>query len=886
VVSGTAPVGAATLTINGQPWSVRWTSVSNWTAVVPLQTGSNFFSVVGLDLKGQAVAGASNAVAYTYTGTVPSPVDAVVFNEILFNPLLPGAEFVELFNTSTTNAFDLSGWQVNGLDYTFPNGTFIAPRAYLVLVKDRAAFNTVYGPGVPVFDQYDGNLQSDGETLSLLKPTSTPDAFTVVDRVRYEASAPWPLTSAGASLQLRDAAQDTVRVANWAVGGTNARPAQSFPLLAYTNVWRYMQVSNLDGVNWTATNYNDAAWPGGRGLLAYEGNTAITPLTNTWLNAPTQAINNVVSGHAYYFRTKVVVTNELTGFTVNADARLDDGGVFYVNGQEAKRVRHADGVVVTNTSITTDIVPGGDAINPDLFTLDPGLFRVGTNVLAVEVHQNRLDSSDIVFGLALTANFAGYTNLVAQATPGAANSTTVTLPPFPPLWLNEAQADNLSGPLDNAGQREPWVELFNPGTNALNLGGYYLSDNYTNLSQWAFPSNVTINARSFLVVWCDTQTGQSTALAPHTSFRLASGAGQVALSRVLSNTVQLVDYLSYTNVPSNWSYGDLPDAQPCYRGTMFAFTPGATNSAASPPLQVFINEWMADNTRTLVDPADNDYEDWFEIYNPGTNTVDLGGYWLTDTLTNKFQFRVPSNGHYTIPAGGYLLVWADNEDGQNNTNRADLHASFALGKGGEAIGIFAADGTQIDAVTFGPQTSDVSQGRFPDGAINALAMTIPTPRAANVLPNSPPTLAPIPNQEITLGQTLTFTASAHDTNVPPQTLLYSLGADAPAGAVINAVTGQCGWTPGNAPATNTFSVVVTDDGLPPLSATQSVRVIVWSLPSLSVQVSGDQLVLSWPRGVLQEAADVSGPYQDIPTTSPFPVDLTEAARFYRVRVGN
>jgi hypothetical protein len=360
----------------------------------------------------------------------------------------------------------------------------------------------------------------------------------------------------------------------------------------------------------------------------------------------------------------------------------------------------------------------------------------------------------------------------------------------------------------------------------------------------------------------------------------------VALSRVLSNGVQLVDYLSYTNVPSNWSYGDLPDAQPCYRGTMFAFTPGATNSAASPPLQVFINEWMADNTRTLVDPADNDYEDWFEIYNPGTNTVDLGGYWLTDTLTNKFQFRVPSNGHYTIPAGGYLLVWADNEDGQNNTNRADLHASFALGKGGEAIGIFAADGTQIDAVTFGPQTSDVSQGRFPDGAINALAMTIPTPRAANVLPNSPPTLAPIPNQEITLGQTLTFTASAHDTNVPPQTLLYSLGADAPAGAVINAVTGQCGWTPGNAPATNTFSVVVTDDGLPPLNATQSVRVIVWLPPNLSVQVSGDQLILSWPRGVLQEAADVSGPYQDIPTTSPFPVDLTEAARFYRVRVGN
>src|ERR1039458_2493759 len=90
---------------------------------------------------------------------------------------------------------------------------------------------------------------------------------------------------------------------------------------------------------------------------------------------------------------------------------------------------------------------------------------------------------------------------------------------------------------------------------------------------------------------------------------------------------------------------------------------------------------MADNTRTLADPADNDFEDWFEIYNPGTNIVDLGGYYLTDNLANKFQFLVPNTGHYLIPPGGFLLVWADNETGQNNTNRADLHANFALSKG-------------------------------------------------------------------------------------------------------------------------------------------------------------------------------------------------------------
>lgn len=80
--------------------------------------------------------------------------------------------------------------------------------------------------------------------------------------------------------------------------------------------------------------------------------------------------------------------------------------------------------------------------------------------------------------------------------------------------------------------------------------------------------------------------------------------------------VEILDYLTYTGLPSNWSYGDVPDGQPFYRDHLFQFTPGATNSSVSPPLNVFINEWMADNTFTLADPADGGFEDWFELYNP------------------------------------------------------------------------------------------------------------------------------------------------------------------------------------------------------------------------------------------------------------------------------
>ena len=154
---------------------------------------------------------------------------------------------------------------------------------------------------------------------------------------------------------------------------------------------------------------------------------------------------------------------------------------------------------------------------------------------------------------------------------------------------------------------------------------------------------------------------------------------------------------------------------------------------------------MAANTSTsgFADPADGNYEDWFELYNPGSTAVDLGGYFLTDNLTNQFQFKVPDNGHYLIPAGGHLLVWADGEPGQNSTNRADLHVSFSLRAVGEAIGLFAADGTQIDALTFTNQTNNISQGRSPDGGANIVFLPSLSPRSGNIIAPPAPMVAAI-----------------------------------------------------------------------------------------------------------------------------------------------
>jgi hypothetical protein len=373
---------------------------------------------------------------------------------------------------------------------------------------------------------------------------------------------------------------------------------------------------------------------------------------------------------------------------------------------------------------------------------------------------------------------------------------------------------------------------------------YYLTDTYTNLTKWAFPASNTAS-NGFTLLWCDNATNQSAPAFIHAGLTLASGQGSLALTRVINGATQVVDYLNYSELPANWSYGAVPDGQPFYRRAMFYTTPGSTNNGASAPLTIFINEWLADNTTILTDPADGGFEDWFELYNPGTTAVDVGGYFLTDNLTNKFQFQIPNNGHYVIPAGGYLLVWADNESAQNATNRADLHAGFALAKGGEALGLFAADGTTIDAITFGAQTSNVSEGRFANGAANIYAMPTPTPRAANVVPNTPPTLAVITNRVITAGQTLSLTVVGSDADVPVQALTYSL-ASAPFGAALGGASGVLTWTPTVAPATNTFTVVVTDNGTPSLTATQSFTVVTAPLPALgSYAYSGNQFTFSW-----------------------------------------
>ncbi|MGC8744086.1 MAG: lamin tail domain-containing protein, partial [Verrucomicrobiia bacterium] len=209
--------------------------------------------------------------------------------------------------------------------------------------------------------------------------------------------------------------------------------------------------------------------------------------------------------------------------------------------------------------------------------------------------------------------------------------------------------------------------------------------------------------------------------------------------------------------------------------------------------------------------------------------MDLSGYYLTDTPSNPTQFKIP-NG-CVIPPKGFLLVWADNKPTTTNlVAPAELHVNFALSRNGEAIGLYAPDGSVVDLVTFGPQTADVSEGRYPDGSSNIRQLQQPTPGTTNSAPvagaNLPPVVEPVSDKVAVVGQQLRFTVVASDPDQPLQQLRYEILSGVP-GAVIDPATGEFSWTPTtNNIGTNAFVVRVVDNGEPPLDATVSFKVVV------------------------------------------------------------
>ena len=146
-------------------------------------------------------------------------------------------------------------------------------------------------------------------------------------------------------------------------------------------------------------------------------------------------------------------------------------------------------------------------------------------------------------------------------------------------------------------------------------------------------------------------------------------------------------------------------------------------------LALFINEVQASNTATVQD-AQQQYDDWIELYNGSDEPIDVGGMYLTDDVSVPTLWQIPADvpGQTTIEPQGHLLIWADGD-----TANAGLHANFSLDADGEEIALFDRDGDiVIDVIDFAHQETDISYGRLPDGSTAWQLLASPTPGAENL----------------------------------------------------------------------------------------------------------------------------------------------------------
>ena len=93
---------------------------------------------------------------------------------------------------------------------------------------------------------------------------------------------------------------------------------------------------------------------------------------------------------------------------------------------------------------------------------------------------------------------------------------------------------------------------------------------------------------------------------------------------------------------------------------------------------------MAVNQSTLFNEFLQDYPDWIEIYNPGPNELDLGGWYLTDQKSELHLWQFPPS--VILGAEEYQIVFASGLSDDQERPPGELHTSFRLGRNGEYLG--------------------------------------------------------------------------------------------------------------------------------------------------------------------------------------------------------
>ena len=216
------------------------------------------------------------------------------------------------------------------------------------------------------------------------------------------------------------------------------------------------------------------------------------------------------------------------------------------------------------------------------------------------------------------------------------------------IVLNEIMASNATTQKDPSGQYDDWIELYNKSTAAVNVGGWFISDNADKLAKWRIPTNTTIPANGYLIIWADEDSSQNTATSLHANFKLSSAGETVLLSK--SDTT-LVDFTTFGAQRTDYTYARRPNGTgnfiiltPTFNANNNTATTGTAEILAENDVQIFPNPA---HTEGVMLKVNSEKKLNFQIYNTLGQTIYSGSVLNEQTIDTQHWER----GLYIVKIG-------------------------------------------------------------------------------------------------------------------------------------------------------------------------------------------------------------------------------------------
>lgn len=279
------------------------------------------------------------------------------------------------------------------------------------------------------------------------------------------------------------------------------------------------------------------------------------------------------------------------------------------------------------------------------------------------------------------------------------------------LRINEVMASNKSAYIAQDGTAPDWIEIMNASGSAQNLSGYSLAKRANAGNVFTFP-DITLQPEECVIVFADSRLRDTAGAELHAPFGI-SAAGDTLMLFAPSGTA--IDAVNIPALRGDESYART--GRDAWMKT-FAVTPGLPNTDASYRTlhtadvnsPVIITELMAVNKSTLQDET-GVYSDYIEITNRSGASVDLTGWYLSDSASNAYKWRFPQ---MTIEPGQSIVLFASGFD--RSEDPAHLHANFSLRGEKECVVLSDAQGRRMDFVEYDLLRKDQAWTRLPDGS--------------------------------------------------------------------------------------------------------------------------------------------------------------------------